>query len=147
MKKAIIPLLFTLVSELVFSVVYAEGLPKITVYKSPSCGCCTAWVDYMRNNDFVVESVDLATLSDLKILHHVMPELQSCHTALVDGYVIEGHVPADDVKRLLEEKPEVVGLTAPGMPNQSPGMNSIIPKNYTVYSFDDTGNVEVYSEY
>jgi hypothetical protein len=79
----------------------------------------------------------------------VRPRLRSCHTAIVDGYVIEGHVPADDIKRLLSEKPAVVGLTAPGMPHKSPGMQAegLPPKGYSVLSFDKAGKTSVFTDY
>ena len=120
---------------------------NVVVYKSPTCGCCSAWVDYLRDNDFTVETIDLDNLDAIKDTHGISRGLQSCHTALVDGYVIEGHVPVDDIERLLDEKPEIKGLSAPGMPMMSPGMASLTPKGYDVMSFDEAGNVEVYSRY
>ncbi|NIS01105.1 MAG: DUF411 domain-containing protein, partial [Gemmatimonadetes bacterium] len=89
---------------------------KITVYKSPSCGCCAEWVQHLRRNGFSVTAVDQDDLSGIKARHGIGPELQSCHTGVVDGYAIEGHVPADDIWRLLAERPDALGLTAPGMP-------------------------------
>ena len=92
--------------------------------KSPTCGCCGAWVDRMRAAGFAVDvqNVDQDTLYALKARLGIAPEHASCHTAQVDGYVIEGHVPADDVKRLLAERPDAIGLAVPGMPIGSPGM-------------------------
>ena len=93
----------------------------MTVYKSPTCGCCSGWVDYMQAEGFTVKSIDTDDVDSIKSEHGLTsPELKSCHTAIVDGYVIEGHVPANDVKRLLTERPGIVGLTAPGMPMMSP---------------------------
>ena len=120
---------------------------EITVYKSPSCGCCHKWADYLKANGFKVISHDLQDLSPIKAKYGITPQLQSCHTAIVDGYAIEGHVPANDIWRLLNERPDVSGLTAPGMPQQSPGMNSIEPHDYDVLSFDQQGQVTVYSRY
>lgn len=98
------------------------SLPAVTVYKSPTCGCCSAWVDHLRENGFPVETVDVDDLQAVKAEYGIPPGLQSCHTAVVDGYVVEGHVPAADVKRLLAERPEAAGLAVPGMPVGSPGM-------------------------
>ena len=119
----------------------------IIVYKSPTCGCCTGWVDYLRDEGFSIETIDLEDLDPIKEKYGVKRQLQSCHTALVDGYVIEGHVPVDDIRRVLKEKPDIRGLTAPGMPPMSPGMASLVPKNYDVLSFDEEGGIEVYSSY
>lgn len=103
----------------------AQSLPpRIEVYKSPTCGCCSAWVDHMARAGFAVDArdIDQDALYALKAQSGVTPDLASCHTALVDGYVIEGHVPAADVERLLAERPEAIGLSVPGMPIGSPGM-------------------------
>lgn len=99
-----------------------EGRPTVTVYKSPTCGCCAKWVTHLEENGFDVKSTDVADLTLIKVKFDVPGQLQSCHTAVVGGYVVEGHVPADVVKRLLEEKPDVAGLAVPGMPIGSPGM-------------------------
>lgn len=101
-----------------------DSAVTIDVYKSPTCGCCSAWIAHMRNAGFEVRArdVDQDTLWAVKARAGITPELGSCHTALVDGYVVEGHVPAGDVKRLLAERPEALGLTVPGMPIGSPGM-------------------------
>ena len=126
----------------------AEPANSITVYKTPTCGCCGGWVDYLRDKGFLVESHDMQTLSDIKAkLGLTDPRLMSCHTAVIDGYVVEGHVPADDIRRLVSEQPDIVGITAPGMPQMSPGMHSEIPKDYDVLSFDADGNIEVFSSY
>lgn len=96
----------------------------IEVYKSPTCGCCTAWVEHMARAGFAVDArdVDQDALYALKAQSGITPELASCHTAFVDGYVVEGHVPVSDVERLLSERPDAVGLAVPGMPIGSPGM-------------------------
>jgi len=126
----------------------AEPAGTITVYKSPTCGCCNGWVDYLRDNGFNVETHNTDKLTDLKAkLGLTDGRLMSCHTAVVDGYLVEGHVPVDDIRRLLSEKPDVVGITAPGMPQMSPGMNSLEPRGYDVLSFDKSGSVKVFSSY
>lgn len=121
---------------------------EITVYKTASCSCCNGWVDYLRTQGFKVNRQDVEDLDQIKTRHGVTdPQLKSCHTAIVDGYVVEGHVPADDIWRLLSERPDIVGITAPGMPPMSPGMNSLEPKGYDVLSFDAQGATSVYSHY
>ena len=117
----------------------------ITIYKSPTCGCCTQWADHLQKNGFAVKTVDSLDLSRIKAMSGVKPELASCHTAFVDGYVIEGHVPADDIKRLLSEHPEARGLTVPGMPAGSPGMDSPTPEHYQVLLIDKAGNTSVFA--
>jgi len=100
---------------------------QVEVFKTASCGCCGLWIDHLKKNGFTVAPKDLAhgALARLKIQAGLTkPELQSCHTAKVGGYVVEGHVPAADVKRLLAEKPDAIGLTVPGMPLGSPGMEA-----------------------
>jgi hypothetical protein len=120
---------------------------EMVVYKSPTCGCCSAWVDHMRENGFEVEPVDLpvyAELSAQKAEQGVPPELESCHTAVVEGYVIEGHVPAEVVSRLLRERPDIKGLAVPGMPVGSPGMEGPNPQPYDVIAFDEDGSRTVF---
>jgi hypothetical protein len=99
-----------------------EAPPLVTVYKSPTCGCCSAWVDHLRGSGFRVETVDVRDTGAVKRQYGIPDSLASCHTGVVDGYVVEGHVPATDVKRLIEERPEAGGLAVPGMPVGSPGM-------------------------
>ena len=97
---------------------------RMVVYKSPSCGCCGAWVEHMRAEGFIVETRDLDNVNPIKERLGVPYGKGSCHTAEVEGYVIEGHVPADDVRRLLAERPDAKGLALPGMPAGSPGMET-----------------------
>jgi hypothetical protein len=118
---------------------------KIEVYKSPTCGCCGKWVDHLRQNGFSVKTIDVPDVTPIKRDHGVPVQLSSCHTAIVDGYVIEGHVPAQDVKRLLVERPAVSGLAVPRMPIGSPGMEGPNPEPYSVLSFDRSGKIEVFS--
>lgn len=133
---------------LICSVNAAEPKDVITVYKSPTCGCCDGWVEYLRDNGFEIEARDTNKLTELKEkLGLTDRKLMSCHTAIVGGYIVEGHVPVDDIRRLLREKPDVVGITAPGMPQFSPGMQSLEPKGYDVLSFDKRGKTELFSSY
>jgi hypothetical protein len=120
----------------------------VTVYKTPTCNCCSAWVEYLEDEGFTVTTHDLTDLTEIKVENGLTdPKLASCHTAIVDGYVVEGHVPANDIRRLLRERPPLVGITAPGMPQQSPGMFSRDPKGYDVLGFDANGKVSVFSRY
>lgn len=100
------------------------ALPLVTVHKSPYCGCCTQWVEHLRAEGFAVEIVAAEDLRPVKQRVGVPPGKGSCHTAEVDGYFVEGHVPADDIKRLLSERPVARGLAVPGMPIGSPGMET-----------------------
>lgn len=122
---------------------------EITVYKSPTCGCCRDWVDHLQDEGFKVIVHDRNNMDAIKSTYGVKRNLQSCHTAAVEGYVIEGHVPASDIKRLLKEKPKFVGLTAPGMPQKSPGMQPADkkPEGYDVLSFTKQGETKVYTRY
>ncbi|WP_112322177.1 DUF411 domain-containing protein [Oceanibium sediminis] len=97
---------------------------RVEIYKSPTCGCCTAWADHMTQAGFATDTRDVEQdmLWAIKERSGITPELGSCHTAFVEGYVIEGHVPADDIQRLLAERPDALGLAVPGMPIGSPGM-------------------------
>jgi hypothetical protein len=119
--------------------------PQLTVYKSPTCGCCGKWVDYMRANGFTAAVTNVPDVSPIKTKNGVPSRLASCHTTLVGGYVIEGHVPVEDVRRLLKEKPAVVGLAAPGMPAGSPGMDMPDSPAYDVVSFDKDGHTRVFA--
>jgi hypothetical protein len=117
----------------------------VTVYKTPTCGCCTNWVEHLRDEGFAVETVDQPDLSPVKTEHGVPGALQSCHTAVVDGYVIEGHVPAEDIRKLLAERPAVTGIAVPGMPMGSPGMEGPYSDPYEVFTFDRTGPLEIFA--
>lgn len=118
---------------------------EVTVYKSPTCGCCTKWVQHLERNGFEVHAIDVRDVVSVKRKHGLDPSLASCHTALVDGYVVEGHVPADVIKRLLRERPHVRGIAVPGMPVGSPGMEQGGRKDpYSVMSFDEQGRLRIY---
>ncbi len=119
--------------------------PKMQVYKSATCGCCVKWVELLRKEGFTVTATDVPDIQAVKTKHQVPDALASCHTTIVDGYVVEGHVPAADVKRLLKERPKVMGIAVPGMPMGSPGMESPNPQPYKVVTFDKKGPVAVFS--
>ena len=120
--------------------------PELLVYRLPTCGCCVKWVDHMKEAGFEVRMEETTEMGDVKIRTGVPLELSSCHTTVVGDYVIEGHVPADVVKRFLEEAPEVKGIAVPGMPTGSPGMEGPNPRPYAVIAFDGKGNRTVYEE-
>lgn len=119
---------------------------KIEVYKSPTCKCCGKWVDHMRANGFTVETKNIGN-KEARKRAGIPPSLGSCHTSLVDGYVIEGHVPASDIKRFLSERPKAIGLAVPGMPKGSPGMESSRSNPYNVLLINKEGNLSVYSRH
>lgn len=111
----------------------------VTVYKSPTCGCCSEWVKHLRDNGFKVEAHDLDDVSPIRRRYGVPGSLASCHTAIVEGYAIEGHVPASDIVRLLQERLKVIGLSVPGMVTGSPGMEQGKPEPYETLAFDERG--------
>jgi hypothetical protein len=123
--------------------------PLLEVFKTPTCGCCSQWVEHMRTNGFSVRTTDMNDISDIKKSRGVPDQVQSCHTALVNGYVVEGHVPAADVHRLLKEKPAVVGIAVGGMPIGSPGMEypGTKPQPYDVLSFDKKGTTRIFAKH
>jgi len=118
----------------------ASASDTVVVYKTPSCGCCTGWVDHLRANGFLVTVEEMQDLKSLKTRLGVPGDLESCHTATVGGYFVEGHVPASDVRRLLAEKPVAKGIAVPGMPVGSPGMERGDQRDpYQVIQFGDDG--------
>lgn len=118
---------------------------EIVVYKSPACGCCEGWVAHLRSRGFQVVTRDVADVGIIKANLGVPSSLASCHTATVGGYVIEGHVPADLILRVLAEQPEIAGLAAPGMPGGSPGMETARKVPYNVIAFDAAGGTSLYA--
>lgn len=121
---------------------------EITVFRSPTCGCCGQWIEHMEAAGFTVKDNLTEDMTAIKEQYGVPASLASCHTTLVDGYVVEGHIPAEDVQRLLAEKPDVAGIAVPGMPIGSPGMESgdyIEP--YTVFSFTESGETAAFAEH
>lgn len=121
--------------------------PKMTVYKTPACGCCGKWVDHMEANGFDVTVHDVSSTAPYRRQYGIPDQLQSCHTAVVNGYAIEGHVPASDVKRLITEKPKARGIVVPGMPMGSPGMEGSRTDSYSVILLREDGKQTVYRLY
>jgi len=124
----------------------SASLVSIKVYKTPTCGCCKAWVEHLEQNGFKVEVMDMPDLSSVKDKYGVKPEMQACHTAVVGDYVVEGHVPADLIMKMVKEKPSIAGLAVPGMPSGSPGMEGGTKERYSVLTFDRAGRTTVYAE-
>ena len=126
----------------------AAQRPAVEVWKTPTCGCCQGWVDYLEAEGFEVVAHDVDDIDPIRTeLGLTDARLNSCHTASIGGYVVEGHVPVSDIERLLAERPDIVGVAAPGMPMMSPGMGSIEPKDYDVVSFAENGDVAVFSSH
>ena len=126
----------------------AQQGQKVVVYKSPTCGCCTKWVDYMRAAGFTVEVHDQEDVAPIKRASGVPVSAESCHTAQVGGYVVEGHVPVEDIRKMLRERPQIVGIAAPGMPAGSPGMEVGSRRDrYDVVSFNRAGQTRVYTSH
>ncbi len=123
------------------------GALEITVYKSPTCGCCSKWIAHLEANGFEVGANDRENMASVKIENGIHREFSSCHTAVIDGYVIEGHVPAEDIQRLLRDRPAVAGIAVPGMPIGSPGMEGPNPQAYDVLTFDNLGKTSVYASH
>lgn len=126
----------------------AGPLPRIDVYKSPDCGCCGAWVEHLKAAGFPVQVVDVGDTTVVRKRHGLADRFGSCHTGIVDGYVVEGHVPAVEVKRLLALRPQAIGLAVPGMPPGSPGME-VPGRNdpYDVFLVDRNGRETVFAHY
>lgn len=127
----------------------AAGQPKptMTVYKDPSCGCCQEWVNHATVHGYRATVIN-SDMGPIKVKYQVPQNLASCHTTLIGGYVIEGHVPASDVARLLKEKPKgILGLTIPGMPASAPGMDGKPFQPYTVLTFDAKGQTTVWMKH
>lgn len=116
----------------------------IVVYKSASCGCCHKWVEHLEENGFNVTTHDVTNLAEVKSQMGITNDLAACHTAVLGRYVIEGHVPADVITRLVNEQPNVAGIAVPGMPVGSPGMEGPNARPYNVLSFDAAGHRNVY---
>lgn len=126
----------------------AQTKIPIAVYKDKSCGCCHQWVEHMKASGFAATVTDTSNLAPIKSRYKVPSKLESCHTAIVGTYVIEGHVPASDVKTLLARKPAgVVGLSIPGMPRSAPGMDLEPFQPYTVLTFDAKGATTVFARH
>lgn len=119
----------------------------VVMYKRPNCKCCNKWAAYMEASGYSVAVRPTKRLAAFKKKFGISRKASSCHTALINGYVVEGHVPVEDVKRMLKEQPEAIGITAPGMPKGSPGMPSPNPEPYKVYLIGKDGSLSVYAQH
>jgi len=138
--------ILTLLSAVLLSLYAADH--TITVYKTPTCGCCGIWVNHLKSNGFQVIVKEVPNTAEYQRKYGVPAALESCHTAIVDGYTIEGHVPAAEIQRLLKERPKAKGLAVPGMPLGSPGMEAGGRSDrYSVLLFQADGKTTVYKEY
>ncbi len=137
----------TIISLSVLFAIKPSRAADVEIYKSPYCGCCNDWVRHMQENGFSVEVHNLRNMNPVKSDFGVPRHLQSCHTAMIGGYVVEGHVPAHDITRLLSERPKVTGLAVPGMPMGSPGMDGPRKAPFDVLIFQSDGKTSVYSSY
>jgi hypothetical protein len=127
----------------------AAAAATVEVYKSPTCGCCSKWVEHLQAHGFTVNTTNVDDLSLIKAKYGVPGAVESCHTALVGGYVVEGHVPAADVQKLLKDRPAVAGIGVRGMPIGSPGMEvaGVKPQTYEVLAFDKKGQTRVFAKH
>ena len=121
------------VVALLAGVAPASAATMVTVYKSPTCGCCNKYVEYLEKNGFTVKAINEDDMDAIK-KRYATARIASCHTMLVEGYVVEGHVPVRAIRRMLSEKPNIVGISAPGMPQNSPGMGEERPGTLTIYA-------------
>lgn len=144
MKPTVIAIVFL---SFLSSAVWASPTPTVAVYKSPSCGCCEKWVTHMKHHGFNVVTHHTEKIAQHKARLGVPYAMGSCHTAEVSGYLIEGHVPAADVKRLLAEAPRARGLLSPGMPASSPGMDMPSKQPYQILLLGNDGKTKVFASH
>ncbi|MCP3985784.1 MAG: DUF411 domain-containing protein [bacterium] len=132
---------------LVFSSPILAEAPTLKVYKSPTCGCCNAWIDHLESHGFQVQAENRSDMQTVKSTNGIRAEFSSCHTGFVGGYFIEGHVPATEIQRLLREKPPIAGLSVPAMPIGSPGMEGPNPEPYDVLAIGRDGKSRIWSSH
>ena len=127
----------------------AAQATRVTMYKNPGCECCTRWAAHLEDHGFTVEVDQSRPLTEVSAQHGVTSQVASCHVALVGGYVVVGHVPAAEVRNLLEERPNVAGISVPGMPPGSPGMEipGVPSARYNVVAFDGRGGIFKWATY
>lgn len=120
---------------------------QVVMYKNPGCQCCDKWAAHMENNGYRVEIRATDNMPAVKANSDVPYSMEACHTSMIGDYIVEGHVPAEDIDRLLAEKPDAVGIMVPGMPASSPGMNTAMGQPYEVYLVDSQGNTSVFARH
>ncbi|MGB5792234.1 DUF411 domain-containing protein [Poseidonibacter sp.] len=139
--------IFLLLALLASSIFAVEG-KEMVVYKSPYCGCCTKWIDLMKKEGFNVKTVMLNNVNEIKSKVGLTSKTSSCHTAIVDGYFVEGHVDYSAVKKMLNEKPDILGITVPGMPIGSPGMEQgDVKEAYNILYVNKDGTTGIYEKH
>ena len=141
--------LVTAITFLLLTASFATAEEKIaaTLFKNPGCTCCDRYADYLRANGFDVAVLESPNMTAIKQSHGVREDLEGCHTMIVGGYVVEGHVPVGPIKRLLTEKPAIKGISLPGMPEGSPGMSGDKEEPFTIYSITgENGDAPVYAK-
>lgn len=148
-KKLLRSIFLVSLSWLVFSqcIMAAENLPIIDVYKDPNCGCCKLWIEHMEKNGFTVRSHTVADAQSYAAGLGVPNKFGSCHVAKVGKFLVVGHVPADDVKQLLHRSPHALGLSVPGMPGGSPGMESLHKQPFDTLLIQGNGDSEVFAHH
>jgi hypothetical protein len=129
---------------LVSPVIWAQGMPAVTVYKSASCGCCGKWAEHLRQAGFKVTTQDVDDVGAMRKKLGMPEKYASCHTAKIGNYLVEGHVPAADIQRLLKQKPKGIGISAPGMPAGSPGMEGPTPQPYETVLIQSDGSASTF---
>lgn len=132
---------------LTFGVHAGESQPVVEVYKSPTCGCCKQWITHLEQNGFEVKAHDVADVNAARRAFGMPQHLGACHTAKVGNYLVEGHVPAADIRKLLKAKPAALGLAVPGMPPGSPGMETPRPVNYETLLVGKDGSTKVFAKH
>lgn len=149
MKNYFFALVLLVNSGFVFSETNAKDeAVEIVVHRSPTCGCCGKWVDHLKQNNFKVQEIVTEDVQTVKDKYGVTKEMASCHTAVVGDYVVEGHVPASDIRTMLKNKPEITGIAVPGMPKGTPGMEMDGSKDaYQVISFNKKNQYQVFNSY
>ncbi|MEE9355243.1 MAG: DUF411 domain-containing protein [Methylococcaceae bacterium] len=152
MKNTIVFIAFFLIPAFTYAESDADTSQKqfkeMVVYRSPTCGCCAKWIEHLKQENFNIKDIVTDDMDSIKSQYKIPRKLSSCHTAVIDGYVIEGHVPAEDIKTLLTSKADVVGITVPGMPVGTPGMEMGGKKDpFDVISFDKQGSYKAYHRY
>ncbi len=136
-----------LISALASASALAQSLPKLEVYKSPHCGCCGKWIDHMKSNGFKVEIHDVEDVPGNRKKLGMPEKFASCHTAKIGAYLVEGHVPAADVKQMLKEKPKALGIAVPSMPAGSPGMDIPNSPPYETLLVQSDGSSKVFAKH
>ena len=139
--------LMLVVTALGFGSALAQSAATVKVFKSPYCGCCGEWVEHLRQNGFQVQTHDVSNIPATRKQLGMPDQLGSCHTATIDAYVVEGHVPAADIRRLLKDKPKALGLAVPSMPPGSPGMESARPVPYQTLLVQTDGTSKVFAQH